>query len=163
MAGSEAGISADSFKDDFLTDLKKDRDALASMLSQLESLKDVPDPKLHALRGVMEATPSQKVAVFTAFQDTAVYLNEQIESQPDVLGDRKWTVVIGSETSAEARIRELEWFCPESVTGEPGFRPDGGEVEVILSTDILSEGQNLQQAQAVLSFDMPWNPQRVDW
>ena len=161
LAGSEAGISADSFKDDFLTDLKKDRDALASMLSQLESLKDVPDPKLHALRGVMEATPSQKVAVFTAFQDTAVYLNEQIESQPDVLGDRKWTVVIGSETSAEARIRELERFCPESVTGEPGFRPDGGEVEVILSTDILSEGQNLQQAQAVLSFDMPWNPQRV--
>ena len=34
-------------------------------------------------------------------------------------------------------------------------------MEVILSTDILSEGQNLQQAQAVLSFDMPWNPQRV--
>ena len=109
----------------------------------------------------MEATLSQKVAVFTAFQDTAVYLKEQIESQPDVLGDRKWTVVIGSETSADARTRELERFCPESVTGESGFRPEGGEVDVILSTDILSEGQNLQQAQAVLSFDMPWNPQRV--
>ena len=161
LAGSEGGISADSFRDDFLTDLKKDRDALASMLSQLESLKDVPDPKLHTLRGVMEATPSQKVAVFTAFQDTAVYLKEQIESQPGILGDRKWTVVIGSETSADARTRELERFCPESVTGEPGFRPEGGEVDVILSTDILSEGQNLQQAQAVLSFDMPWNPQRV--
>ena len=161
LAGSEGGISTDSFRDDFLTDLKKDRDALGSMLSQLESLKDVPDPKLHTLRGVMEATPSQKVAVFTAFQDTAVYLKEKIESQPDVLGDRKWTVVIGSETSADARTRELERFCPESVTGEPGFRPDAGEVDVILSTDILSEGQNLQQAQAVLSFDMPWNPQRV--
>ena len=44
---------------------------------------------------------------------------------------------------------------------EPGFRPEGGEVDVMISTDILSEGQNLQQAQAVLSFDMPWNPQRV--
>ena len=161
LAGSEGGISTDSFRDDFLTDLEKDRDALGSMLSQLESLKDVPDPKLHTLRGVMEATPSQKVAVFTAFQDTAVYLKEKIESQPDVLGDRKWTVVIGSETSADARTRELERFCPESVTGESGFRPDAGEVDVILSTDILSEGQNLQQAQAVLSFDMPWNPQRV--
>ena len=161
LAGSEGGLSADSFRDDFLIDLEKDRDALGAMLSQLESLKDVPDPKLHTLRGVMETTPSQKVAVFTAFQDTAVYLKDQIESQPDVLGDRKWTVVIGSETSADARTRELERFCPESVTGEPGYRPDGGEVDVILSTDILSEGQNLQQAQAVLSFDMPWNPQRV--
>ena len=161
LSGSEGGLSADSFRDDFLTDLEKDRDTLGAMFSQLESLKDVPDPKLHTLRGVMEATPSQKVAVFTAFQDTAVYLKDQIESQPDVLGDRKWTVVIGSETSADARTRELERFCPESVTGEPGYRPDGGEVDVILSTDILSEGQNLQQAQAVLSFDMPWNPQRV--
>ena len=161
LASSEGGISTRSFRDDFLTDLEKDRDALGAMFSQLESLKEVPDPKLYTLRGVMEATPSQKVAVFTAFQDTAVYLKEQIESQPDVLGDRKWTVVIGSETSADARTRELERFCPESVSGEPGLRPDGGEVDVILSTDILSEGQNLQQAQAVLSFDMPWNPQRV--
>ena len=161
LADSEGGISADSFRDDFLTDLEKDRDALGSMLSQLESLRAVPDPKLHTLRGVMEATPSQKVAVFTAFQDTAVYLQGQIESQPDILGDRKWTVVIGSETSADVRTKELERFCPESVTGEPIYRPAGGEVDVILSTDILSEGQNLQQAQAVLSFDMPWNPQRV--
>ena len=161
LAGSEGGVSADSFRDGFLTDLKKDRDTLASMLSQLESLKDVQDPKLHTLRSVMESTPSQKVAVFTAFQDTAVYLKEQIESQPGVLGDRKWTVVIGSETNADARTQELERFCPESVSGDPEFRPDGEEVDVILSTDILSEGQNLQQAQAVLSFDMPWNPQRV--
>ena len=161
LAGSEGGITADSFNDQFLIDLQKDRDTLASMSVQLESLKDRPDPKLDTLREVMAATPSQKVAVFTAFQDTASYLKERIESQPDVLRDRSWTVVIGSETSADTRTRELERFCPESVSGESGFRPDGGEVDVILCTDILSEGQNLQQAQAVLSFDMPWNPQRV--
>ena len=161
LAGSEGGIAADSFNDQFLIDLQKDWDTLASMSVQLESLKDRPDPKLDTLREVMAATPSQKVAVFTAFQDTASYLKERIESQPDLLRDRSWTVVIGSETSADARTRELERFCPESVTGEQGFVPEGGEVDVIFSTDILSEGQNLQQAQAVLSFDMPWNPQRV--
>ena len=68
---------------------------------------------------------------------------------------------MGSETHADARTRELERFCPASVRDEPDFQPEGGEVDVMLSTDILSEGQNLQQAQAVLSFDMPWNPQRV--
>ncbi len=161
LAGSEGGIPADKFNDQFLADLQKDRDSLAAMSARLESLKDRPDPKLDTLKEVMAITPSQKVAVFTAFQDTAAYLKERVESQPDLLGDREWTVVIGSETSADARTRELERFCPESVRDEPGFRPDGGEVDVIISTDILSEGQNLQQAQAVLSFDMPWNPQRV--
>ena len=161
LADSEGGISADKFNDQFLPDLEKDRDALAAMSIQLENLEGRPDPKLDTLKEVMSATPSQKIAVFTAFQDTATYLKERIESQPDVLGHRNWTVVIGSETSADARTRELERFCPESVTDEPGFVPENGEVDVIISTDILSEGQNLQQAQAVLSFDMPWNPQRV--
>ncbi len=161
LTDSEGGLPADRFHDQFLPDLQKDRDTLAAMSAQLESLKGTQDPKLDTLQEVMAATLSQKVAIFTAFQDTAAYLKERIESQPDVLGDRSWTVVIGSETSADARTRELERFCPESVRDEPGFRPEGGEVDVIISTDILSEGQNLQQAQAVLSFDMPWNPQRV--
>ena len=158
---SEGGVSADNFNDQFVPDLQKDRASLTAMSERLDSLKDGPDPKLDTLRDVMAATPSQKIAIFTAFQDTATYLKERIENQPDVLGDREWTVVIGSETSADTRTRELERFCPESVTDKPGFQPDDGEVDVIISTDILSEGQNLQQAQAVLSFDMPWNPQRV--
>ena len=161
LAGTEGGLPAGKFNDQFVADLRKDRDTLAAMSAQLESLKGIPDPKLDTLREVMASTPAQKVAVFTAFQDTAAYLKEHIQAQPDLLGGRLWTAVIGSETSADARIRELERFCPESVRNEPGFQPDGGEVDVIISTDILSEGQNLQQAQAVLSFDMPWNPQRV--
>ena len=161
LSASEGGVPADLFEDQFLVDLGKDRETLAGMAVQLENLEGRPDPKLHALREVMAHTPSDKVAIFTAFQDTAAYLQERIESDPSLLGDRTWTVVIGSETSPDARARELERFCPESVTGEADFTPEGGEVDVLLSTDILSEGQNLQQAQAVLSFDMPWNPQRV--
>ena len=159
--GSAGGISADQFNAQFLPDLRKDRDALAAMSQRLAILSDGPDPKLETLKEVMSATPSEKVAIFTAFQDTAAYLKARIESQPEVLGNRDWTVVIGSETGADARARELERFCPQSVTDNPDFKPENGEVDVIISTDILSEGQNLQQAQAVLSFDMPWNPQRV--
>ena len=131
------------------------------MSARLQGLRERSDPKLDALKEVMTETPSKKVAVFTAFQDTAAYLKERIERQPDLLQGRSWTVVIGSDTSADARTKQLERFCPESVSGDPNFQPDDGEVDVMLSTDILSEGQNLQQAQAVLSFDMPWNPQRV--
>ena len=54
----------------------------------------------------------------------------------------------------------LARFCPETVI-RPGYDPTGGEVDLLLSNDVLSEGQNLQQAAAVISYDMPWNPQRV--
>ncbi len=161
LADSDETVSSDEFNDRFVTDLRKDRDALAGLALRLQDLQNAADPKLDALRTVMGETPSEKVAIFTAFQDTAAYLKEQIEQRPDLLADRAWTVVIGSQVDADARTRELERFCPISVTDDPEFRPDDGEVDVLLSTDILSEGQNLQQAQAVLSFDMPWNPQRV--
>ena len=161
LTGSEGGILAEAFNDQFLPDLLKDRDELSAMSTRLQGLVDAPDPKLDALEAVMSTTPADKVAIFTGFQDTAAYIRDQIENRPELLGDRDWTVVIGSETSAEARIRELERFCPQSVTDDPDFEPADGEVNVLVSTDILSEGQNLQQAQAVLSYDMPWNPQRV--
>ena len=161
FAETEDWTPGAAFSDDFRTDLRRDTDRLTGMADRLERLASRPDPKLEALRDVLASTPSRKVAIFTAFQDTALYLQERIEAHPDVLGGRRWTVVVGAETDPDARAAELERFCPESVTGEPGFRPPGGEVDVLLSTDVLSEGQNLQQAQAVLSFDMPWNPQRV--
>ena len=161
MSENDGGVSADMFTDAFLSDLKKDLATLASMEARLRELGSQPDPKLDALRTVMNSTPAEKVAIFTSFQDTATYLKEKIEQEPGLLGKRSWTVVIGSETDADSRTRELQRFCPESVTGDPDYDPLGGEVDALLSTDVLSEGQNLQQAQAVLSFDMPWNPQRV--
>ena len=161
LAASEGGIPADRFRDDFLPALEKDLETLDGLTASLRALEDLPDPKLQALQTVMSSTPAEKVAIFTSFQDTAAYLKDQIEHCPEILDGRSRTVVIGSETSADARTRELERFCPESVTGDPHFVPEDGEVDVMLSTDILSEGQNLQQAQAVLSYDMPWNPQRV--
>ena len=51
LTGSEGGTPADRFNDQFLTDLQKDRDALASLSVQLESLEDRPDPKLDTFKG----------------------------------------------------------------------------------------------------------------
>ena len=161
LADAEGSAPAKEFNDELLPDLRNDRDRLVDMAARLARLRNRPDPKLRMLKRVMAETPSEKVAIFTAFQDTASYLKAAIEADPELLGGRSWTAVIGSSIDAEARAMELERFCPESVTGDSEFRPRDGEVNVLLSTDILSEGQNLQQAQAVLSFDMPWNPQRV--
>ena len=155
-----SGTPVESFDEYFLPDVRKDIEILTSMAGRLERLEGRSDPKLETLRRIMSDTPSKKVAIFTAFRDTAEYLEERIRENPGILGERRLIVVAGTDTGAEARVEAMERFCPESADVRPGFRP-AEEVDVLLSTDVLSEGQNMQQAQAVLSFDMPWNPQRV--
>lgn len=161
LDGLEDGIPAENLKGSFGRDLRNDRDLLDEMATRLSNLSERADPKIEKLRAVMESTPAKKVAVFTAFQDTVEYLRERIEENSRLLGGRTWTVVIGADMDADARTDQIERFCPESAGGQQGREIEGGEVDVLVSTDVLSEGQNLQQAQAVLSFDMPWNPQRV--
>ena len=73
---------------------------------------------------------------------------------------RERVTVIGADTTTDQRTALLSRFCPETVV-RPGYKPDDGEVDLLLSNDVLSEGQNLQQAGAVVSYDMPWNPQRM--
>ena len=106
--------------------------SLAGMSARLEKLQGQPDPKLKVMAEIMRKTPAKKVAVFTAYRDTADYLKEQIKKRPDLLNNRSWTAVIGSESDADTRTRALERFCPESVNDEPGFQPQDGEVNVLL-------------------------------
>ena len=95
--------------------------------------------------------------MFSAFADTVRYLDEHI---PGRVAGRERVTVIGAETDPDERTRMLARFCPETVV-RPGYEPPDGEVDLLLSNDVLSEDQNLQQAAAVISYDMPWNPQRV--
>jgi superfamily II DNA/RNA helicase len=68
--------------------------------------------------------------------------------------------VIGTESTPDQRLGALARFAPRTVVRDD-YTPPDGEVDLLISTDVLSEGQNLQQAEAVISYDMPWNPQRV--
>ena len=151
----------DGFRPELLGDLQKDAEILDEIAKQIEQLEDGPDPKLEQLRQAMATTAAQKVAIFTSFQDTAEYLKQAIEADPSLLKGRTWAAVIGAGASEAERERAINRFCPELAEGVFDLEQYGGEIDVLLSTDVLSEGQNLQQAQAVLSYDMPWNPQRV--
>ena len=95
--------------------------------------------------------------VFSTFADTVRYLDNNL---PTRLGGRQRVTVIGAETDPDQRTELLARFCPKTVV-RPDYQPEDGEVDLLLSNDVLSEGQNLQQAAAVISYDMPWNPQRV--
>ena len=138
-------------------DVAADRRRLVAAAEALRGIGAAHDPKLALLRRLLAEVPSQKVVVFSSFADTVRYLDERL---PAGSGDRERVTVIGAETGPDERSGMLARFCPETVV-RPGYEPPDGEVDLLLSNDVLSEGQNLQQAAAVISYDMPWNPQRV--
>ena len=152
-----AAESVDGYAPVFRDDVAYDRNLLLGIQERLEKLDARHDPKLRLLRRVLNESPSDKIVVFTTFADTVRYLDEQL---PRLAAERERVSVIGSDSSPDERTRLLSRFCPETVV-RPGYRPTEGEVDLLLSNDVLSEGQNLQQAAAVISYDMPWNPQRM--
>ncbi len=141
----------------FRDDVEHDRVLLQEIEERLEKLDAAHDPKLKLLRRVLEESPSRKVVVFSTFADTVEYLDEQL---PELVAGRERVTVIGADTTTDHRTALLSRFCPDTVV-RPGYTPEDGQVDLLLSNDVLSEGQNLQQAGAVISYDMPWNPQRM--
>ena len=149
--------SVEDYRPEYRADVAADLSRLEAVRDALGGLRAETDPKLALLRRLLVEVPSKKVVVFSSFADTVRYLDEQLPDDPD---GRERVTVIGAETDPDERTRMLSRFCPETVV-RPGYEPPDGEVDLLLSNDVLSEGQNLQQAAAVISYDMPWNPQRV--
>lgn len=147
----------DDFDPQFAEHVAADRKRLGAMRDRLSVLDAASDPKLEALRGVLERSPADKVVVFASYAATVHYLDKHLPSR---IRDRERVTVIGNETTPDQRTGALARFAPRTIVRED-YEPPDGEVDLLLSTDVLSEGQNLQQAQAVVSYDMPWNPQRV--
>lgn len=147
----------EDFDSRFVEDVRADRALLDSARSALQAVRAEHDPKLALLIDLLEGSPDKKIVVFSAYADTVRYLDKHL---PQRLGGRERVVVIGNETSPDERIAALSRFAPKTIVRDD-YEPPDGEVDLLIATDVLSEGQNLQQAQAVISYDMPWNPQRV--
>ncbi|AKG91652.1 Helicase conserved C-terminal domain/PLD-like domain/SNF2 family N-terminal domain [Geoglobus ahangari] len=138
------------------------------------------DPKLEALKqlmvkpkymseklGIEENLYKKKFIIFTQYKDTAYYLyhnlREWIEREIDLhpwLKDKADRIKIGlvtGDTDTETKMNYIKRFAPKANSGDEEVRRYG-EIEILISTDALSEGVNLQDADAVVNFDLPWNP-----
>lgn len=158
-----AAFAADQFIERYIEDVRADRVLLSEVAERLGRLLEMPDPKLERLAETLRSTSARKVIVFSTFGDTVEYVSEQIARDPERFGGRTFVSIVGGHDDADTRVRKLERFCPHSVDEYEGMQPltVTDEVDLLVSTDVVSEGQNLQEAQAVISYDMPWNPQRV--
>jgi len=116
------------------------------------------DPKIEALDALLDGPlAGRKTLVFTEFRDTAFDLLRRLRKRRRVVavvGDRAWAGV-----SALTRTEALDAFAPAARGAAPPAALLGADV--LIATDVAGEGLNLQDGEAVVNYDLPWNPVRV--
>ena len=137
-----------------------DLDVLARFLDELADFTPERDDKLQVLLGLMRNDPilsRHKVLIFTEYRDTARYLEAQFEAAG--IGP----IAEVDSLSKERHQRDSAAFAPyynESSSAE--LRDEGvQEIRVLIATDILAEGLNLQDATCIINYDLHWNPVRL--
>jgi superfamily II DNA or RNA helicase len=142
-------LRPDLFVRSLAKDLADDAASLLDVLRRCGDWDPAKDTKLDALYALLTKTHAkEKVIVFTQFADTVRYLEAQLQAR----GVRRLAGVTGD---ADDPTRFAWRFSPESNNKREQVAP-GEELRVLIATDVLSEGQNLQDGAIVVSFDLPW-------
>ncbi len=142
-------LRADLFKNSLESELQSDSNALVDILQAYGDWDPAKDAKLDALNSLLtEAFPDQKVLVFSQFADTVDYLEAQLK--------KRGVVDMAGVTGSSADPTDSAWrFSPDS-NQRPGQGKPERELRVLVATDVLSEGQNLQDSHVVVNYDLPW-------
>jgi len=139
-------IRSELFTDDLKSDLLSDAARLTELLKTSGEWDPQKDTKLKKLRELIaKKHPKEKIIIFSQFADTVRYLHSQLKNEIGAL-----EMVTGqSDDPTSIAYR----FSPKS--NEKTIPPEK-ELRVVISTDVLSEGQNLQDCAIVVNYDLPW-------
>lgn len=142
-------IRSEFFKPTLIRDLEEDSVRLTLVIDSIGIWDSNADRKLKALDNLIQnAHGSEKIIVFSQYADTANYIFEQLQNR----GISRVAKVTGdSENVSELVCR----FSPIS-NGKPELVTTDKELRILISTDVLSEGQNLQDCHIVVNYDLPW-------
>jgi hypothetical protein len=155
-------------------DLIEDRNRLATLLAAAKEVGAGRDAKLAALRKVIEDKcrkplnpDNSKSLVFSAFADTARYLYDELAPWAlQTLGLHTALVTgTGQNRTTLPNLRKdlgsiLTAFSPRSKERPEEFAAEG-ELDLLIATDCISEGQNLQDCDYLINYDIHWNPVRI--
>jgi ERCC4-related helicase len=176
--------------DNFIDDLHEDLTSMKKLLSNLRHFENSvkieqeftsKDTKLEKLIEIIrdkQNAENKKVIIFTAYTDTVNYIYDELEKR----GIKKMAVVHGGTKKYEPILQrfapftklynEKEWddFNGDSYSAWIEWIEQNNSktkelldnpVDILIATDVLSEGQNLQDADMVINYDIHWNPVRV--
>ena len=155
-------------------DLIEDRDRLATLLAAAKQVDAARDAKLATLRQMIEDkcrrpinSGNKKIIVFTAFSDTANYLYTQLAPWAKSTLGIESALVTGSagiQTTLSSLRKSmsgvLSAFAPRAKE-RPEELSSEGEIDLLIATDCISEGQNLQDCDWLINYDIHWNPVRI--
>ncbi|SEM57632.1 SNF2 family N-terminal domain-containing protein [Pseudoxanthomonas sp. GM95] len=155
-------------------DLIEDRNRLATLLAAAQQVDAARDAKLAKLRDMVEQKCRQpinagnrKIIVFTAFSDTAQYLYANLAFWAKATLGIDVGLVTGSagiQTTLPGLRKSmssvLSAFAPRAKE-RPVDMADEGEIDLLIATDCISEGQNLQDCDWLVNYDIHWNPVRI--
>jgi superfamily II DNA/RNA helicase len=153
-------------------DIIQDKQTLTAALEKVKSITPERDGKLKEIKKHIrdkglkptkdkDGNPNRKLLIFTTFKDTAEYLYENLSELTSELG-LQMALVSGDSTQTTCGQNKfndiLTNFAPRARR-----RADGTSdtIDLIIATDCISEGQNLQDCDTVLNYDIHWNPVRI--
>ncbi|MFG6195146.1 helicase-related protein [Nonomuraea sp. JJY05] len=142
-------IPSTAFVPELAEDLAADVAILREILAQIGPWNTVRDSKVAILHDLItQRHLHDRVLIFTEFADTAEYIGRYLEER----GIEKAAVVTGETADPSSTIRR---FSPSTVPGLVPV-PPGQQLRILVATDVISEGQNLQDASIVVNYDLPW-------
>ncbi len=138
----------------------RDLEQLSDFLEELEKFKPSQDKKLTELKKLLKndtVASKHKIIIFTEFSDTARYLYEQLNEEGI---DGLDQIDGGYKGDRSTLIRRFAPYYNESSSKQ--LADEGlDEIRVLISTDVLSEGLNLQDGTRLINYDLHWNPVRL--
>lgn len=142
-------LRANLFDESLAKDLWHDAKLLMKVLNDCGAWEPASDQKLKALIELVAVQhPTEKVLIFTQFADTVDYLEDRLRAT----GVKACVGVTGQSSNPTATA----WrFSPVSNEKRDNV-PSSEELRVVIATDVLSEGQNLQDCAVIVNYDLPW-------
>ena len=155
-------------------DLEEDLELLSDLRDRIASIKDDKDYKLKELKSIIAEKinkpineGNKKVIVFTAFADTANYLYDSLKDGVHTQFGIHTALVTGSKKTCTTKEIPshlntlLTCFSPQSKNKKLTLSFIDEEIDLLIATDCISEGQNLQDCDFLINYDIHWNPVRI--
>ncbi|MFT5915826.1 MAG: SNF2 family DNA or RNA helicase [Flammeovirgaceae bacterium] len=175
MVGGKIKVHiSDMDKLSWQADLEMDLSILIGLRDKIVNITATEDLKLQKLLSLVDSKISQpinsgnkKVIVFTAFADTANYLYENVEKYTSEKFGLHSALITGSNRKTNAKKIPTELnalltcFSPVSKNKRLVYSKLNEEIDILIATDCISEGQNLQDCDYLVNYDIHWNPVRI--
>ncbi|TXH26952.1 MAG: ATP-dependent helicase [Elusimicrobia bacterium] len=165
--------------DAWLKDLATDKQQLSLLAETAQSVDAKRDAKLAELKKIIEhkvkhpstnaaGHENRKIIVFCAFADTAAYLYEELEEWARKKLNTHIALISGGARPNRTTFGQADFtrilinFAPRSKQrAKMKSMPQDAEIDILIATDCISEGQNLQDCDLLVNYDIHWNPVRI--